>query len=249
MTAGLLMSRNDRSDAQDRVKAPALPRAAPVITVDGPSGVGKGLVTRWLAQHTGFHRLDSGALYRILALAAEQAGVAFDEGEAVAALAPRLSIRFRGEDEGDEQILVNGEDWTQEVRAETTGAMASRIASLPEVRDALLQRQKDFREPPGLIADGRDMGTVVFPDAHLKIFMDASAEERARRRHKQLSDRGIGVRLDDLCEEIRLRDARDRHRPIAPLKPADGAEVVDTTGLSPADVLARIKVLVQRYGF
>lgn len=221
----------------------------PVITVDGPSGVGKGLVTRWIADRTGFHRLDSGALYRILALAAEQTGVAFDEGSAVAQLAPRLDIRFEGKAEGDEIIRVNGVDWTDAVRAETTGAMASRIASLPEVRAALLQRQMDFRQPPGLIADGRDMGTVVFPDARLKIFMDASPEERARRRHKQLSDRGIGAKLTDLCEEIRLRDARDRHRSIAPLKPADGAEVVDTTGLSPADVLAKIELLMQRYGF
>jgi len=223
--------------------------AVPVIAVDGPSGVGKGLVTRWLAERTGFHRLDSGALYRILALAAERAGRPLDEGESVAALAPRLDIRFAGKAEGDEVILVNGQDWTHDVRAETTGALASRIASLPEVRAALLQRQKDFRTSPGLIADGRDMGTVVFPDARLKIFMDASPEERAARRHKQLSERGIGARLIDLCEEIRLRDARDRHRSIAPLKPADGAEVVDTTGLSPADVLAKIDHLMRRYGF
>ncbi|HSW11297.1 MAG TPA: (d)CMP kinase [Solimonas sp.] len=222
---------------------------APVITVDGPSGVGKGLVTRWLGGRLGYHRLDSGALYRILALAAERAGVPAIDGVAVAALVPGLRIEFTGETEHDEAILVNGQDWAQEVRAESTGALASRIAALPEVRAALLQLQKDFRRPPGLIADGRDMGTVVFPDARPKIFMDASPDERAARRHKQLSDKGIPATLADLCEEIRARDARDRNRSIAPLKPADGAEVVDTTGLSPADVIGKVEALLRRYGF
>lgn len=220
----------------------------PVITVDGPSGVGKGMVTRWLAQRTGFHRLDSGALYRILALAAA-GSVDLDDGAAVAALAPGLRIEFVGTTEDDEAILVGGQDWTREVRAETTGALASRIAVAPEVRAALLQRQKDFRVAPGLIADGRDMGTVVFTDARLKLFLDASPEERATRRLSQLSKAGIAANFATLCEEIRARDARDRGRTVAPLKAADDAHLIDTTGLSPSAVLAKVEALSIAAGF
>ena len=221
----------------------------PVITVDGPSGVGKGMVTRWLAQRTHFHRLDSGALYRILALAAQQAGIDLDDGAAVAGLAPGLAIKFAGTSEDDEAILVAGADWTRAVRAESAGALASRIAVSTAVRDALLQRQHDFRMAPGLIADGRDMGTVVFPDARLKLFLDASPEERAGRRANQLSKAGIAANFATLCEEIRARDARDRGRAVAPLKAADDAHLIDTTGLSPSAVLAKVEALSVAAGF
>lgn len=216
----------------------------PVIAVDGPSGVGKGMVTRWLSRETGYHRLDSGALYRILALASVEQGIPLEEVDAVAALAKDLDIQFVGETEDDEAILVVGNDWTRRVRTEETGALASRIAVAPAVRAALLQRQHDFRRAPGLIADGRDAGTVVFPDAGLKIFMDASPEERAARREKQLRNAGIAVNFAALCQEIRARDARDRGREIAPLKPADDAHLIDTTGLSPDEVIRRVKALV-----
>ncbi|MDR3418055.1 MAG: (d)CMP kinase [Nevskia sp.] len=218
----------------------------PVIAVDGPSGVGKGMVTRWLAQQLGWHRLDSGALYRILALAARAAGVNLDDADAVAACAPGLDIRFVGATEADEAILVGGQDWTRVVRAETTGGLASRIATAPAVRAALLQRQRDFRLPPGLVADGRDMGTVVFPDAALKIFLEASAEARAERRWRQLSQAGVNASLIDLCAEVRARDDRDRKRAIAPLAPAADAVVVDSTHMKPDEVLAEIGHLLRQ---
>lgn len=221
---------------------------ATVIAVDGPSGVGKGMVTRWLAGRLGWHRLDSGALYRILALAAQEAGVSLDEAAAVAALAPGLDIRFTGTTEQDEAILVGGRDWTARVRAESTGTLASRIASAPAVRAALLQRQRDFRQAPGLVADGRDMGTVVFPDSRLKIFLDASPEARAERRWRQLSQAGVNARLIDLCAEVRARDERDRKRTIAPLAPAADAVVVDSTQMTPAEVLAEIGRLLRDRG-
>jgi CMP/dCMP kinase len=222
--------------------------AAFVIAVDGPSGVGKGMVTRWLAQKLGWHRLDSGALYRILAVAAMRAGTNLADGPALAGLAPGLRIRFEGQGENDEAILVNGQDWVREVRAEATGGIASRIAVLPEVRAALLQRQRDFREAPGLVADGRDMGTVVFPDAGLKVFLEASAEARAQRRWRQLSENGANVKLEDLRAEVRARDERDRKRAVAPLAPAADAAIVDSTQMTPAQVQAEIERLLRDRG-
>ncbi len=220
--------------------------SVPVISVDGPSGVGKGMVTRGLCERLpGWHRLDSGALYRILALSAHRARIDLARAEEVAALAADLEIRFDGSTEEDERIIVNGEDLVSEVRAEATGGLASRIAAAPEVRDALLQRQRDFRRAPGLIADGRDMGTVVFPDAALKLFLTASPEERARRRQKQLSQRGQTVRLATLSAEIRERDERDRTRATAPLVPAPDAVEIDTSSLSPAQVFEKIDELLK----
>jgi cytidylate kinase len=229
--------------------APQMGNRAQVIAVDGPSGVGKGMVVRGLAQRLGWHRLDSGALYRILALSAQRASIDLDDTDRVASLAAELDIHFGGTSEEDESIVVNGVDLVQELRSETTGGLASKIATAPAVRAALLQRQRDFRVEPGLIADGRDMGTVVFPDAGLKLFLTASAEERARRRANQLSARGQVVRLADLSAEIRARDERDRTRAVAPLVPAPDAVEIDTSLLNPAQVFERIDELLKTRGF
>ena len=218
---------------------------APVIAIDGPSGVGKGTVARAIARKLGWHFLDSGSLYRILALAAQKAGVAGADAAGVAALAPRLDIKFNVQHEEHERILVDGEDLATSVRAEATGALASVIAVHPQVRAALLERQRAFRKPPGLVADGRDMGTVVFPDAGLKIFLDATADERARRRMIQLRKAGIESNIAALREEIRERDVRDRSRSVSPLKAADDAVTIDTTELSIERVLARVEQLIE----
>jgi len=221
------------------------PAVIPVIAVDGPSGVGKGMVTRWLSARLAWHRLDSGALYRILALAAQRAGVDLADVIAVAKIAATLEIEFVGATEAEEAILVDGENWTAEVRTEATGGFASQIAVAPAVRAALLERQRAFRRSPGLVADGRDIGTVVFPDAALKLFIEASAEERARRRFLQLgglelSGEAASATLRALCGEVRARDERDRSRSVAPLVPASDAIIVDTTHLKPAEVLTEI---------
>jgi len=217
----------------------------PVITIDGPSGVGKGTVARAVARRLGWQFLDSGSLYRILALAAQKAGIAGSDAAAVAALVPGLNIMFELQDSENERIVVDGEELSGRVRAETTGALASVIAVHPQVRAALLERQRAFRQPPGLVADGRDMGTVVFPEAGLKIFLVASADERARRRLNQLRKAGIAANIAALREEIRERDVRDRSRTVSPLKAADDAVTIDTTELSIERVLARVEQLIE----
>jgi cytidylate kinase len=219
---------------------------APVVTIDGPGGSGKGTVSRLLAQRLGWHMLDSGALYRLVALAALRRDVSLDDASALATVAAALDVRFES---GSGRILLEGEDVTEAIRAEEVGQGASRVAALPAVREALLERQRDFRAAPGLVADGRDMGTVVFPDAEVKVFLTASLEERARRRHKQLIEQGVSASLDRLFRELEARDRRDQTRAVAPLKPATDAVVVDTTGLSIEEVLQGLERLVaQRKG-
>ncbi|SFR41573.1 cytidylate kinase [Marinobacter daqiaonensis] len=220
-------------------------KAVPVVTVDGPGGAGKGTVTQMLARKLGWHLLDSGALYRLTALAASRQGVALDDEDALADVAARLNVTFEPTPEGEPvRVILDGEDVTREIRTEKTGDGASRVAVIQPVRDALLQRQRDFRKAPGLVADGRDMGTVVFPDAPVKIFLTASAEERAQRRYLQLKGSGADVNIDQLLDEIRARDERDMNRSAAPLKPAEDAQVIDSTGLSIDEVLMKAMALV-----
>lgn len=219
----------------------------PVVTVDGPSGAGKGTITQILAKRLGWHLLDSGALYRLTALSAERTGVDFDDETALAEAAARLDVRFEPTPPGEPaRVMLADEDVTAEIRTERCGENASRVAVLPAVRAALLQLQRDFRKLPGLVADGRDMGTVVFPDAPCKLFLTASAEERARRRYRQLLEAGASVNMDGLLKEIQARDERDTKRAAAPLKPAEDAQVVDTTGLGIEQVLERVMVVVRQ---
>lgn len=223
---------------------------APVVAIDGPSGSGKGTVCSRLARQLGWHLLDSGALYRLLALAATRHGIALENEAALETLAANLDVQFVAAVEGlhGQRILLEGEEVGDELRNEQAGAGASQVAALPAVRSALLQRQRDFRVAPGLVADGRDMGTVVFSDAPLKVFLTASAEERARRRYLQLKDRVPGVTLSSLLEEIRVRDERDTQRAVAPLKPAHDALLLDSTALSIEQVLERILAEVAARG-
>jgi cytidylate kinase len=214
--------------------------AAPVVTIDGPSGSGKGTVSRLLARRTGWHLLDSGALYRLVALAGALEGLAPDDTTGHARLAERMHVRFEADAEGDERIMLDGREVSAALRTETAGAGASRVAAWPAVRAALLERQWAFASPPGLIADGRDMGTVVFREARLKIFLTASSEERARRRYNQLKEKDSGVSLAALSLEIAERDRRDSTRSVAPLVPADDAVVLDSTAMNAAEVAQAI---------
>ena len=220
------------------------PPPAPVLTIDGPSGSGKGTICRAVAAALGWHLLDSGALYRLVGIAADRAGVDLDNHAAVAAVAAGLDAEFRpGND--DTLVFLAGEDVSRELRAETTGNRASIVAAIPAVRTELVGRQRAFLKRPGLVADGRDMGTVIFPRAEAKVFLTATAEERARRRYKQLLEKGIDANLDSLYVEISERDRRDSEREVAPLKPGEDARHVDSTGMSIPEVVADILEYVQ----
>ena len=213
----------------------------PVITLDGPGGAGKGTVSQLLANELGFRLLDSGALYRVLALAVDNHGVEHSDEESLRVLAEHMDVQFRVSDPRSvPEIVLEGEVVTRAIREEEIGQLASRIAAIPAVRDALLIRQHNFRERPGLVADGRDMGTVVFKDAMLKVFLTASAEERARRRFNQLKSSGSSVSLGRLEKAIRLRDEQDMNRKTAPLRAAEDALIVDSTNMSINDVFSLI---------
>ncbi|MBL1293417.1 MAG: (d)CMP kinase [Thiotrichales bacterium] len=220
---------------------------SPVITVDGPGGAGKGTISGLLACRLGWNLLDSGAMYRVTALAATKKGVDFTDIAALTDVAHGLDVVFAPCDDGV-SVFLSAQDVSSEIRTEACGELASRVATVGAVRDALLERQRAFQVAPGLVADGRDMGTVVFPSAELKIYLTASAEERAKRRHKQLIDKGISVNLARLLEDITERDERDINREVAPLKPAEDAVVVDTTVLSIDEVVALVSDLWGKIG-
>ncbi len=218
------------------MSAAAIRVPAPVIAVDGPSGVGKGTLCQWLATRLGWSLLDSGALYRLTALAALRRNLSLEDEVRLAAVAAGLDVEFQACPAGAPRIVLDGVEVGVELRSESCGDAASRVAALPAVRAALLHRQRDFRRAPGLVADGRDMGTVVFPDAELKLFLTASSEERARHRYKQLRANRLNVNLKNLVEEIDAHDRRDAQRAVAPLEPAPDAEILDTTRMSIEDV-------------
>ncbi|MHB1608584.1 MAG: (d)CMP kinase [Acidiferrobacter thiooxydans] len=216
----------------------------PVLAIDGPSGSGKGAVGMGVAERLGWHYLDSGAVYRALGLAASWAQVACDDERALRALAAALDLRFAGGAGAEPQVYVNGRECSVALRGPEAADAASRVAALAGVRQALLDRQRAARRPPGLVADGRDMGSHVFPDAFLKVFLTASPEVRAERRYYQLKAKGFGVTLPQLIQEIRERDERDANRAVAPLKPAQGAIVLDSSALGLQDVIDRVLAMV-----
>src|SRR5277367_266704 len=216
-----------------------------VMTIDGPSGSGKGTVSRAAAKALGWALLDSGALYRLVALAGRQAAISLGDGPSLARLAGEIDIRFGSGPSDEEIVWLDGRDVTGAIRTEEAGNDASKVAALPPVRAALLERQRRFAVAPGLVADGRDMGTVVFPQAEVKIFLDASAEERAQRRHKQLKEKGVAATLAALSLEIAERDQRDTNRAISPLIASDDAVLLDTTGMSVKEVVERVLSIVR----
>ncbi|MDB6163502.1 MAG: (d)CMP kinase [Xanthomonadaceae bacterium] len=216
----------------------------PVLTIDGPSGSGKGTVSRLVAQALGWHYLDSGALYRAIGLAAGWAGIDLSDASALVRCTFGTRVEFVEKDNAEPRVVVNGMDATDVLRTETAGAAASAIAAIPDVRAALTDRQRAFRQAPGLVADGRDMGTVIFPDASPKVFLTASAAERAERRYNQLKGKGVSFTLDGLLREILARDARDANRAVAPLRAAEDAVCIDTTGLGIEEVVQRVLALV-----
>lgn len=218
-----------------------------IVTIDGPSGSGKGAVSRLLAQQLNWDLLDSGALYRLVALSSERQNIAIDDVQKLAELAMNLPVVFSNEDsESETKVLLDGNDVSLDIRAEAIGELASKIAVLPEVREALLQRQRDFATEQGLVADGRDMGTAVFPEAALKIFLTASAKARAERRYKQLLEKGIPAKIDGLYSGILARDERDASRASSPLKPADDAIQIDTTNIDIDEVMEIVRRLVKQ---
>ena len=228
---------------------PEAPLTGPIITVDGPSGAGKGTLCQMLAAKLNWALLDSGALYRVTALAAKQHGVALDNEAGLEAIAAHLDVQFKvSNEQSGVQVILEGENVTSNLRTEETGAIASQVAAVNAVRAALLERQRAFQQKPGLIADGRDMGTVVFPAAELKVYLTASAEERGQRRHKQLLESGNNASLAGIIEDIRARDDRDMNRAVAPLKPADDAIVIDSTNMSIEAVFDQVQQAAKRAG-
>ncbi|MDH5190521.1 MAG: (d)CMP kinase [Gammaproteobacteria bacterium] len=219
--------------------------SVPVVTIDGPSGSGKGTISLTIAQKLGWHFLDSGALYRLLALSLLNKNLSFDDESVMADMARGLDIHFSAETGGEVEIYLENKQVTNEIRTEKCGNAASKVAAVPAVREALLERQRGFRQPPGLVADGRDMGTVVFPDAPLKIFLTASAEERAKRRYNQLKQKGIDANLAALQDEIAERDKRDAGRAVSPLKAAEDAVIMDSTHMGIDEVVAQVMALCQ----
>jgi CMP/dCMP kinase len=221
------------------------PTLPPVLTIDGPSGSGKGTVARAVAKRLGWHFLDSGALYRAVGLAAGWHDMDLSDPEELERCARETEVRFEEREDAEPRVFVDGVDATDELRTETAGAAASAIAALPPVRAALVDKQRAFRQMPGLVADGRDMGTVIFADAPFKVFLTASAAERAERRYKQLKDKGLAVTLAGLLEEIVARDARDAERTVAPLKPAADAVIIDSTGVPVDTVIDRVLAVLR----
>jgi cytidylate kinase len=220
-------------------------KTVPVVTIDGPSGSGKGAVTAQIAEWSGFHVLDSGALYRLVGLAARRAGVSLDDERALAEIATHLDTTFQPEDgEEDWAVYLGTEIVTALIRTDEAGVDASLVSQFSGVRGALIERQRAFKAAPGLIADGRDMGTIVFPDATLKIFLTASAEQRANRRYKQLKNKGMDVNFAALLESIQARDVRDMTRSVAPLVPAEDSVVIDSSELSLSEVVQRVRSLM-----